>query len=361
MGGADLGLDRAGWECAGQCEIDASAQKVLAKHWTSVSRQSDIRELKGGEVGAVDLLVGGFPCQDVSVAGDRAGLAGSRSGLWWEFHRLLAEVAPHWVCIENVPGLLSSNGGRDFGAILRSLAKLGYGVAWRVLDAQHFGVPQRRRRVFLVGCLGSAARAAAVLFESESVSGDSAKGRAARADLAGTLGGSFAGAGSEPRQDLDRMTYVPDVAFAVNTMTERLDGTVETLIARSLRANRWGGSDSHGDEGNVVLSFQERTRNDGAHLEYQEDLAYALLNPGDGGRSQDRNILQGMGVRRLTPVECLRLQGFPDDWLDGLGLSDSTKYRLCGNAIAVPVLEWIARRMKKEAGKEARAEAAVPA
>ena len=172
IGGLDLGLERAGMDVRWQCEIDKAARSVLRRHFPDATLYDDVTTF-GGEGEPVDLICGGFPCQDLSVAGRRAGLAGERSGLFYEFMRIASELAPRWLLIENVPGLLSSNGGRDMGAVLGTLGELGYGWAYRVLDAQYFGVAQRRRRVFIVGCLGDAARAAQVLLEPESCSGDS--------------------------------------------------------------------------------------------------------------------------------------------------------------------------------------------
>jgi len=160
-----------------QVEIDDYCARVLEKHWPNVRRYRDVKEVGVHNLEPVELICGGFPCQDVSVAGKRAGLAGERSGLWSEFHRVIAELQPRWVVIENVPGLLSSNNGQDMGAILGALAELGYGWAYRVLDAQYFGVAQRRRRVFIVGCLGDAGCAAQVLFESESCERDTPPSR----------------------------------------------------------------------------------------------------------------------------------------------------------------------------------------
>ena len=153
-GGFEQGFDRAGIETQLMVEIDEKAQAVLRRHYPETELISDVRDVREGTEGDdIDLVYGGFPCQDVSVAGKRKGLAGSRSGLWFEFHRIVSQLRPRWVVIENVRGLLSSNKGRDFEVILEGLDELGYGVSWAVLDAQHFGVPQRRSSVFIVASL----------------------------------------------------------------------------------------------------------------------------------------------------------------------------------------------------------------
>ena len=156
VGGFDLGLERAGHECIAQVEIDKHCRSVLDKHWPDVPKHDDVRtaiEFANtiGLVGRTDLVCGGFPCQDVSVAGKRAGLAGERTGLFWDALAFATHVQAKWIVLENVPGLLTSNQGRDFGTIALALADAGYGyLEWRVLDSQFFGVPQRRRRVFIV-------------------------------------------------------------------------------------------------------------------------------------------------------------------------------------------------------------------
>jgi DNA (cytosine-5)-methyltransferase 1 len=187
IGGFDLGFERAGMRCAWQVEVDSACRRVLERRWPHVARLGDIRSVGGGELGAVDLVCGGFPCQDVSVAGRRAGLDGARSGLFHEFVRILSELCPAWVVIENVPGLLSSRAGRDMGTVLGRLAQLGYGFAYRVLDAQHFGVAQKRRRVLVVGRLGDRAGTAQVLLEPEGVRGDPAPGALAGQTTAALL------------------------------------------------------------------------------------------------------------------------------------------------------------------------------
>lgn len=160
----DLGLERAGWDCRWQVEIDRFCHGILARNWPDVRRRGDVRGIEPEWLGTVDLVCGGFPCQDISAAGKRAGLAGEQSGLWFEFRRLVAGLGPQWVLVENVPGLLYSSGGRDLATLLSGLGDLGYLSAWRVLNAKHFGVPQRRRRLFIVGSLGDG-RAAQVLLD----------------------------------------------------------------------------------------------------------------------------------------------------------------------------------------------------
>ena len=171
VGGLDLALERNGVEVVATCEIDKHAQKILTRHFPKAKLFSDVTQLTGQELfdagfNSDGIIVGGFPCQDVSVAGKRAGLSDSngnatRSGLFWEVVRLLEETKAQHFILENVPGLLSSNEGRDFGIVLNALVELRYGVSWRILDAQYFGVPQRRRRIFIVGHLGNDGRTSA--------------------------------------------------------------------------------------------------------------------------------------------------------------------------------------------------------
>jgi len=151
IGGLDLGLERAGMQVLWQCEIDPYCRRVLEKHWPGVIRYDDIREITGDEVGYTDVLAGGFPCQDVSTAGKRAGIAeGTRSGLWFEFARLIGEIKPRWVIIENVPGLLSVDSGRGMGTVLYDLAVRGYDAEWDCISAASVGALHRRDRIFIV-------------------------------------------------------------------------------------------------------------------------------------------------------------------------------------------------------------------
>jgi DNA (cytosine-5)-methyltransferase 1 len=193
IGGFPLAFERAGAKTVATVEIDKPAAAISKRHFPNAVQFDDVTKVTGNDLRAVGfvpqrgVITAGWPCQDLSVAGRRAGLEGSRSGLWWEVVRLLDETRARWFFGENVPGLLSSNGGRDMGAVVGSLGDLGYGFAYRVLDAQWFGVPQRRRRVFFVGHLGEPWSASTeVLFEFSGGAGDLATG--------GEEGQGFAGA-----------------------------------------------------------------------------------------------------------------------------------------------------------------------
>lgn len=353
VGGFDLGLDRAGMICAAQVEKDDYARGVLFRHWPDVPKFDDVCTFGRSSIdGSVDLICGGFPCQDLSVAGKRSGLAGERSGLFHEFMRIADDFAPRWLIIENVPGLLSSNGGRDMGIVTGKLAELGYGWAYRVLNAQYWGVPQRRRRVFIVGCLGYARRAAKVLFEPESLPGYSGQSsEAGEGVAAGAGGGIDEGC---PRQD----TFV----FGWNksaSQTMRVDTSATDVLQAS-----------HSSHPAVAMCFESRLVRNGRGA---PDVVTPPLKAQNGGNGKgdgaplvlcpqnQRNEVRTMdvcgalqaqpgmkqsfyyGVRRLMPVECERLQGFPDGWTDGQ--SDGQRYKQLGNAVAVPVAEWIGRRI----------------
>jgi DNA (cytosine-5)-methyltransferase 1 len=191
-------MERNGVDVVANVEIDKQCQKVLAKHFPSAKQFSDITDVKGSDLIAAGfkpergIITGGFPCQDLSVAGKRAGLAGERSGLFWEIARLIEETKTEWFILENVPGLLTSNKGADFGVVVGTMADLGYSLTWRVLDAQHFGVPQRRRRVFILGRrTGNELSAAEVLFKSEGLRRNTTQSKQTRQDTTTSTARSF--------------------------------------------------------------------------------------------------------------------------------------------------------------------------
>lgn len=164
--GFGLGFRLAGWTVRWTSEIDRHASSVIKQRFPDAPNMGDITKADAAALGGVDCITFGFPCQDLSVAGYRAGLDGARSGLFWEALVIIAAKRPRWIVAENVPGLQSSNQGMDFGVVLWALAALGYGLAYAELDARYYGVPQRRRRLFIVGCLGDAARARQVLADA---------------------------------------------------------------------------------------------------------------------------------------------------------------------------------------------------
>ena len=347
IGGFDLGLERAGGRVAWQCEIDKDARTVLAEHWPGVECYEDVKEIDAGAP-RVDVLCGGFPCQDLSVAGNRRGLAGERSGLFFEFMRVAGALAPRWVLVENVPGLLSSDDGGDMGTVLGTLADLGYGYAWRVLDAQFFGVAQRRRRVFIVGCLGDAGSAANVLFEPESCEGHPAPCREAGTRVAAPTANGVGTCGADDNQG--QAGHLIPIGFYPHSglQTTFLDDQSPPLTVGSTL-----GIPSPPGVAFPILEVGARTGK-------STDDERCGLGIGDGGdpmftlqASKQHGVAfsenQRGEVRRLTPTECERLQGFPDDWT--ASLSDSARYRTLGNAVAVPVAEFIGHQLLRHLAK----------
>ena len=318
IGGFDLAAEHAGMTVVWQSETDPKASAVLDYHWPAVKNYGDIHGIN--KPPAVDVLTGGFPCQDYSVAGSRGGLAGDRGALWWEYHRLIGELRPAWVVGENVPGLLSSAGGRDFETIVRSLTELGYGVVWAVLDAQYFGVAQRRRRVFIVGHSGGQPRPE-ILALSEGMSGNPPPSREKGEDVAPTLAARTRDH-KGPAMDVAEPSLV---AFNWQTGTDQLSPRSTYIDALS--------------SGQVpAVAFAQNQRDE------VRELGIAGVLAAEPGIKQQTYVTRPF-VRRLTPLECERLQGFPDGWTDTPGNSDSQRYRQLGNAVAVPVVEWILRRI----------------
>ena len=217
VGAPELAWHGLGWRASFMSEIDKFPRAALQHHWPDVALHGDFTTIQDGDYEPIDLLVGGTPCQSFSVAGLRGGMDDDRGNLALEYLRLAQRLRPKWLVWENVPGVLSSNEGRDFGSILGGMAELGYGWAYRILDAQYFGVPQRRRRVFVVGYLGDWRRAAAVLFERHSLSGDPAPRREAGEGIASTLEGSSQSGGFRTT-DLDNSSaFIPEVSPALKS------------------------------------------------------------------------------------------------------------------------------------------------
>jgi DNA (cytosine-5)-methyltransferase 1 len=379
VGGLDLGLERAGMTVVGLCEIDRHARAVLAHHWPGTPCHHNLTTLDGRNWnGRVDLVAGGTPCTDLSVAGRRAGLVGIESRLFWDFCRVAADSSARWVLWENVAGALSSNNGRDFAAVLWGLSGhmadvpedgwrsvgvcvgMERAVVWRLLDARWFGVAQRRRRVFAVGCpVADVGRAISVLLEPESLPGHSPPCGEAGEDVASTLDGGAGSRGWAP--DTDRMTFVSCLRASSMNVD---DNTAQDGHLVPISFAWMAGVGSVADEGetcHTLISSQHpavayplamRGRGDGAEMEVGSADVYNALRAGNGGSSRQNGVLTpDLCVRRLTPVECERLMGWPDDhtrWgvYNGVTreVADSHRYRMCGNGVVAACTEWIGRR-----------------
>ena len=367
-------------------EIEAFPSAVLAHHYPTVPNLGDMTKFQEWPDAAIDILVGGTPCQSFSVAGLRKGLADPRGNLMLTYLAIAAKYQPSWLVWENVPGVLSSNKGRDFGTLLAGLGQLGYGFAYRVLDAQYFGVPQRRRRVFVVGYLGDWRAAAAVLFERHSLQGHPAPGREKGQGVAGAItAGSFSGgAGGRPegaaaghfqavtfdRQSSGEYGTAP-VASTVSARDYKgpSDLVAQTLLGKSNSShaadvetyivhgtqdpcvsedNAFALGRNNGGE-NVVAAFKGGQGSKAGGIGYDENLA-PTLSAADSGSNRAPTLMEGMQVRRLTPRECERLQGFPDDYTlityRNKPAADGPRYKALGNSMAVPVMRWIGERIQ---------------
>ena len=411
-----------GWEPLAFSEIDPFPSAVLQHHYPDIPNLGDITKIDWSPyVGAADIVVGGSPCQSFSVAGKREGLAGA-SGLMFEYIRAVRALRPRWFVWENVPGAFTSERGGAYRQLLSEMDALGYGLAWRVLDAQFFGVAQRRERVFLVGSLGTM-RCAEVLFERESLSWDHQSSREKRKALteeaARRVGTADHDSGClNPGETQSRRVYPtsgvldttnntavaaldfkvkpvaflysqgakarslgiseisptlktdhnPVVAFASNQHDEVRELEVagalaaqpgikqQTYICRADgQANAMTSVDmaptltSHAKKDPPLIYPAEDSIGEGALI--QRDMSATLSThntqtPITGGREK-----RGLTVRRLTPRECERLQGFPDDYTDipyrnKEHAPDGPRYKALGNSMAVPVMRWIGERIR---------------
>ena len=293
-----------GWEPAFFSEIEKFPRAVLAQHWPEVPIHGDFRTIKGDEYGAIDLLVGGTPCQDFSVAGLRKGFAGDRGNLTFEFVHLLGRTRPEWMVWENVPGCLSIDGGVGFGTFLGMLAKLGYGFAYRIFDAQYFGLAQRRARVFVVANLRSWTRAAAVLFESESLSRNPPPRRETGQRPAPTISARPTGGGGLGT-DFDCDGGL--IAKALNAHG-RQDAESETFVL-DLR--------NTGDGGNIGF----RSANDAAiTLDTGGNIGIAHALRGDGFDASEDGTGRGTPLISVHAIQAGALRENPDSGPDGVGI-----------------------------------------
>ena len=383
-----------GWKPVAFSEIEPFPSAVLAHHYPNTPNLGDMTNFKEWPNESIDLIVGGTPCQSFSVAGLRKGLDDPRGNLMLTYLAIAERYRPEWLVWENVPGVLSSNGGRDFGTFLGALAQLGYGFAYRVLDAQYFGVAQRRRRVFVVANARNWRRAAAVLFDSESLRGNLAPSRKTGKDTSGSTGDGIARCittGEMKRQDWETCNMVAQpIGFGAQMSNPQTDlDLMQTLNAKNpmavafaeVGATLKGGSGvrgypdpSDGNGHNIVAQPVTQFGEIAGSLTARHDsspcadrgqnvvaqlVAPSLTASNDPSRSpQSSEVTQqvaaihaaAMQVRRLTPVECERLQGFPDNytnipWRKKPESPDGPRYKALGNSMAVPVMRWIGQRI----------------
>jgi DNA (cytosine-5)-methyltransferase 1 len=440
VGGFDLGLENAGMKTIYQCEWDKHATTILERHWPQIPRWGDISTLTAKEIlrhgTPPDVVAWGSPCQDLSVAGKRAGLEGERSGLFHEGIRIINELRketnneyPKISIWENVAGALSSNRGADFGVIIDEMAKAGAMVIeWALLDAQHFGIPQRRRRVFVIAIFNSATAnlcPSPLLPVSESLRGDTAKGKPKRKSAANTLTESFGAGGgivnaigasiyhksTVVNQDVNCGHLVTeggilgsDIVGSLNTSDAKMISTqyvnenkvvVEPYV-KSRRAqtatddetwvpgqvnptlNSFDIGDTRATTAIIEPMLVDGRRVDDVRV-YEPPVQTLGARMGTGGNNvpmlafdtqfgSNANVFEDqsptlkasqaapsvqheMAVRRLTPLECERLMGWPDDHTrykaDGTEQADTHRYKQCGNGVASPVAEWIGKQLMK--------------
>jgi DNA (cytosine-5)-methyltransferase 1 len=374
-----------GWKPIAFSEIEKFPSQVLAHHYPNVPNLGDMTKYKEWKLSEpIDILVGGTPCQSFSVAGLRKGLDDPRGNLALTYVGILDKFRPKWCIWENVPGVLSSGGGRDFGSFLGALGEIGYGWAYRVLDAQHFGVPQRRRRVFVVGCLGGWESAAKVLFESESLSGNyqqSKKERKKTTDnfipsVVGTLDREC-GSGKLNHQTASSGHIFPTFwngSQTAETLTRtsddqrmpdknRFQAVIQPIPIHAQATQFKGGGENRnndgkgnglgvGKSGDPMNTLDTSSRHAVACIGGQhpnaaigEEISPTLTNAmGAGGGHVP--IIGNMVVRRLTEVECERLQGFPDNYTNiKENCPSGARYKALGNSMAVPVMRWIGERI----------------
>ena len=375
MEAASVAWHPLGWTPVGFSEIEPFPCAILKHRFPNTTNYGSLTEYQSWpiEPGAIDLLVGGTPCQSFSVAGLRKGLADPRGNLALTFLGLADKLKPRWIVWENVPGVLSSGGGRDFGSFLGALVELGYGFAYRVLDAQHFGVPQRRRRVFVVACLGDWRAAAEVLSLREGLRGYLETGNKKRKGVAADAGASVEASGPigvdfrHERFERDgtvgtiqskstggySLNYAPGVAIPYRKSKRACSTTDnETWVPAdaSNTLNNFDLGDTRTTHAVVQPSVYENHAQDSRVTGPLDVAPTVAAKFGTGGGNVP--LVGAMAVRRLTPVECERLQGFPDNWsrISWKGkpeeqCPDGPRYKACGNSMAVPVMRWIGERI----------------
>ena len=358
-----MGLEQAGMKVVYQCEIEKKCQSVLKRHWPSVPLHDDVSTLTGkmvlDAVGSIDVVAWGSPCQDLSIAGGRSGLEGNKSGLFHEGIRIIKELReesnneyPRWSLWENVRGAFSSNHGRDFATVVDQMAEAGaVEIEWRLLDAQFFGVPQRRKRIFIVAGFNPRADDSKPVFAlTESVRRNPSTSDQEREEIAGTLGLGFgargwsadeAAAGLMVAVSVEQMTFIPPTY-----------PTITTDFGDKLCQNNQAV-----DNGYLLVTPFVKSRRAQSTEDYETWVADApspTLNAFDNATETRATVVipvAEMAVRRLTPRECERLMGWPDDHTllgsDDKEITDGHRYKMCGNGVVSSVAKWVGEQVMR--------------
>jgi DNA (cytosine-5)-methyltransferase 1 len=360
-----------GWKPQWFSEIEPFPSAVLQHHYPQIPNLGDMTLIHSNPIfneTTIDVLVGGTPCQSFSVAGLRKGMDDPRGNLALEFCRIADKAKPKWIVWENVPGVLSSNGGKDFGSLLGALGELGYGFAYRILDAQYFGVAQRRRRIFLIGYLGDWRPAAAVLFESESLCRDIAESRSKRQKVTREIKGSVvdnseSGEWWDGGQTAASLTtrchdqYMPDKGH-FSAVIQNEDKKTIVLDRASFNQGQNAQYEPKIEESNTTPTLVARGPHavfpvavDMYNMSINEKTSQTLSSSASDINHTGGTITNAR-VRRLTPIECERLQGFPSGFTNipyrkKEESPDGPRYKSLGNSMAVPVMAWIGKRIQE--------------
>lgn len=336
IGGFDLALQRQGHEIVGACEIDRYARQIYSGHFPGVRIYEDATKIQPEEIPDFDILCAGFPCQAFSVAGKRLGFEESRGTLFFEIARIAKSKRPKILLLENVKGLLNHDNGKTFEIIIQTLDELGYDVEWQVLNSKYF-VPQNRERIFIIGHLrGSGSRQIFPIGENNETSDEPRMKIIKNSSRDSYRVYSPDGIGRTLRANCGGMGSKTGLISVVSQ-----NGKLrETENSNAIDANYWKGIDNHSQRTAIAVLTpdREKRRQKGRRAKDQGEPMFTLT-------AQDRHgIFDGVRLRRLTPTECERLQGFPDSWTEGI--SETQRYKCIGNAVTVPVVEFILQKIR---------------
>ena len=354
-GGFDLAVPK-DWECVGFSEIDKYANMVLKYRFPGVKNYGDINAIKWKEIPDFDVLFGGTPCQDLSLAGKRKGLTGERSGLFYKFVEALRAKKPKYFIWENVKGALSSNKGWDFAEVLNQFSEAGYNMWWQVLNAKHFGVPQNRERIFIIGFRDRSPPE--VFFEPESTAEDNEAFGTLTQEQAHSTGRRISVLVSEKPAELTKNTLMGERVYDIKR---------QAISLRAGGGGLWGKTGLYAVQA-VLTPDREKKRQNGRRFKNSEEPMFTLTGQDihgvairdlttsetfgtlrSGGVHSQRFVDADMKIRRLTPRECERLMSWPDDWtrwgIDEKGntieISDTQRYKMAGNGVVSNVVEWL--------------------